>query len=295
MSNKSNIVYYFYVIFALLIWSTYSFIIKSLKINPLTLTFVSVFFGTIYLLIYLLIKKVDLKISIKYGFSILILTILFLTNSISFFYAYQFTTIENAIFSHYLAPVFVAVLAPLFLKEKIDYKTIIALILSIIGMILIFFPFGNFILYKKDFIGILLGVFSAICYAILIIVVKFLTTKINMLLIIFYQGVITSIIFFLYLLFKSNIHLDGYNIYIMIIVGFTHNFLAPIIYLKGLKKIPAQHAGLLGYFEVLGALLIGYLIMNENIILKTLIGGLLIVISGVIVIYFHSNNKNEKR
>ncbi|TAL22864.1 MAG: EamA/RhaT family transporter, partial [Nitrospirae bacterium] len=48
----------------------------------------------------------------------MLLGVVGLLNTFTYYYAFKYTSIANAVLTHYTAPVIVAFLAPLFLKEK---------------------------------------------------------------------------------------------------------------------------------------------------------------------------------
>jgi len=288
--------YYFYIVFALLIWSTYSLILKLIHINPVIFTFLTTISGWIFITAYVTRKKISLGVSFKTFMSLVLLTAFFLVNSITFFYAYQLTSISNAIFSHYLAPVFVALSAPFLLKEPVEKVTVFSLSLSVIGMLLIFFPkgFSHLSMSYQDILGIALGVVSAVCYALLIVLIKILLTKIDYYVVMSYQGFITFIIFLMLLPFlNTHIHFHFKYLPFILLIGFTHSFFAPIMYLEGIKRVKAQIAGLLGYSEVVGSIVIGIIFFNEIPLPLSFIGGFLIVFAGGMTIYYDKNRLNS--
>ncbi len=278
--------HYFFIVLSLLIWSSYSIILKKININPVVFSFLTTSIGWIFIFMFIKFKKIPLKISNRKKIFILFITVLFLINSITFFYAYQLTSVSNAIFSHYLAPVFVSVLAPFFIKERIERITIYSLIIAMIGTYFIFFPSGfKIVLSNKDLLGIFLGIVSALCYGMLIIAAKYLIKELPYILLMFYQGLFTFFFALISLPFLKDLYnLNLYSSMIVLFVGFTHSFIAPILYLKGLHNVKAQFAGLLGYTEILGSIMLGIIFLGEIPSLATLLGGLLIVFSGGIVI-----------
>ncbi len=278
---------YFFIVFSLLIWSTYGLILKKIQVNPVVFTFLTAISGCFFITFLVRKKNISIKVPVKTFILLFLITVLFLSNSITFFYAYRLTTIPNAIFSHYLAPVFVAVVAPILLKEKIEPFTIAALVISLAGTAFIFFPEGfKFAMSGKDFAGISLGVVSAVCYALLIVLIKHLISNISYFVVIFYQGAITFIIFLLlFPLLKSHLNFSFKYFGYIFFIGFTHSFLAPVMYLEGLKGVKAQVAGLLGYFEIIGSILIGMIFLKEIPQLLTILGGIMIIFAGGAVIY----------
>ena len=109
----------------------------------------------------------------KYKWFILLYGIINLLNNFFFFQAFLNTSISNAVLTHYTAPIFVALLAPYLLKERLEKITIIALIIAIIGLGII--SYQNLSLQSKDFIGIVFGTASGLMFALVIISIKYLS------------------------------------------------------------------------------------------------------------------------
>ena len=96
---------------------------------------------------------------------LLILGPLVLLNNFTFFYAFHNTTIANAVLTHYIAPVLVAILAAIFLKESVTKRIVISIIIASIGLwIMMGVKPGNFITLlsnlDRNTVGILSGLFS---------------------------------------------------------------------------------------------------------------------------------------
>ncbi len=286
---------FIYIILSFFIWSTYGIILNKFNINPIAFTLMTTSIGFVLLSLYICKIKLNLSLDKKLLPVISLTTLLFLTNATTFFYAYQLTSISNAIFSHYLAPIFVFIFSIIILREKLEVITCISLLLAILGLIFIFFPNKNISIHQRDIYGISLGLISAICYGLSVVIAKSVIIKINYLVFMFYQGLFTFILFLLFLFLKTNLFYFNINsIFILIIIGITHSFVAPIMYLKALEKIKAQFAGLLGYTEVVGSILLGIFFLKEIPSLSTLIGGILIVFSGGLVIFYGSNNPKKQ-
>jgi len=281
---------YIFIIISFLIWSSYGVILNKVSINPIIFTLLTTSIGFILITSYIFVRKVDIALNKKFLPVIFFTTILFLTNAITFFYAYKFTSISNAIFSHYLAPIFVSIFSIFILHEKIEKVTIIALIIAIVGMFFIFLPDENITIQKYDIYGIILGVISAICYGLSVVIAKSVISRINYIVFMFYQGIFTSIFVLAALIFKTDLFNLNFNLFFLIIlVGITHSFIAPLLYLKGLQGVKAQFAGLLGYTEVACSILLGIIFLEQIPSFFTLFGGILIVLSGGLVILYGKN------
>ena len=55
-------------------------------------------------------------------------------NWIFLFQGYKYTSISNATLSYYFAPVFVTILAPFILKEKLTLSKFLCVLMALVGM-----------------------------------------------------------------------------------------------------------------------------------------------------------------
>ena len=77
-----------------------------------------------------------------------------IANNITYFYALRHTSISNAVFTHYTAPVLVAVLAPFLIAERLQRVTLISLPVAVAGMALIILSSGGLDLNSQHLPGI---------------------------------------------------------------------------------------------------------------------------------------------
>jgi drug/metabolite transporter (DMT)-like permease len=200
-------------------------------------------------------------------------------NVFCFYHSYRLTTMANAVITHYTAPVFAALLAPLLIGEKRERVTGIALIISTTGLVLIA---GNIAPGSAHLAGTALGLLSGLFYGISIVVGKRLVGCVRPSVIMLYQSSILVCLALPFALFEtwqpaagSFLLLGGYALVVCL--------LAPALYLRGLRHVAAQHAGILAYSELLFVVLLGVM-LGEQPGANVLAGGLLIAISGWIIL-----------
>ncbi len=277
------------VIVAIILWSSLGIVIRLSGMPVVALIFYPAFISAILTGLLLLIRGVKGGQGLR-GFYILhylplgVLAPVSLINTFTFFYAYKYTTIANAVITHYTAPVIVALLAPLLLKERFTLNTLIAVIVATAGLgIMLDFSVGDFLiaLSKRDAntMGILSGLLSGVAYAGVIIIIKILAINYEPVIMTFFQNSLIALILLPFMDFSSEI-----NILSITIMGTVHSTLAPILYFYGMKRVTASRAGLIGYLEPPFSIILGVIFLKEMIDLKTLIGGGLVLLSGYITI-----------
>jgi drug/metabolite transporter (DMT)-like permease len=222
--------------------------------------------------------------SLKFWHLFLILGAASIGNNITYFYALGHTTVSNAVFTHYTAPIMVAVLAPVLIAERLQKVTIISLPIAVIGMMMIVFSSGGLDLNSAHFPGILAGTASGVAYAIIIIYTRSLSMlHLN-------QKAVILLLWMTALATAPSAILTEYTlnfrtVLLLLITGVFHSTIAPLLYFSALRRVLAQHAAILGYIEPLAAIPLAFFFLSETPSLFALFGGILIVLSGYLVVH----------
>ncbi|MGH7783599.1 MAG: DMT family transporter, partial [Candidatus Binatia bacterium] len=122
----------FYVVFAVLLWSTGGLFIKVTSLDAYQVTFFRSLLAGITVLI--LTWRNGLKINL-FG---VITTVFYSTLLFLFVWATKHTTAANAIFLQYTAPIYILILGPFFIGEKFHWRDLLTIIFCIGGMSLFF-------------------------------------------------------------------------------------------------------------------------------------------------------------
>jgi drug/metabolite transporter (DMT)-like permease len=204
-------------------------------------------------------------------------------NNLTYFYALGHTTISNAVFTHYTAPVFVAVLAPFLIAERLRRITLLALPVATAGMVMIVAAGGWISLDSAHLPGILAGTASGLGYAFMIII----TRRLGQLLL--HHKAIILLLWITAAVTAPAALTSGCTIglragVLLAITGIMHSTTAPLLYFSALRRVLAQHAAILGYIEPLAAIPLAYLFLSEKPPLTALFGGLLILFSGYMIV-----------
>lgn len=190
--------------------------------------------------------------------------------------------IGDAVFITYLAPVLVALLAPLALKERLEATTLLALALALAGMGLISLtgPRGGM---GSPAAGMVYALCSAVSYALLLFILKFLREDTPALTVTFYQTAVNAALLLPFCAFRDfAVTTRGWVL--LAILGLVHTGLAGLVYVYAVKRVKAQHVGIIAYLEPASAMVYGLLFLGESLGWQDLVGGLLIILAGALVI-----------
>lgn len=277
------------IIAAILIWSSLGIFVRKVDLTNVGIVFHSCLIAGILQFIIITstgqLKREITTRSRKRDILFLILVPLsFIANSLFFYYAFRNTTIANAVITHYTAPVFVALMAPFFLKENIRITTWAAIALSSIGLWFILHGAESesaIPLSSNEKMGIIAGALSGLAYAFLIILIRRIASCYSSLFITFIQNGIVALVLLPFIIhLKVSMQVLPY----LIIMGVVHSTIAPILYVQGFRSVKANEAAILGYCEPVGATILAFIFFREVPGTTALLGGAMILLSGYLII-----------
>ena len=272
----------FYVVLAILIWSSLGVIIRLSGVGVHELIFYSALVSVVFLGVFVMPRpRYRSLVPRDRGlFYILLLGPLLLANTLTFFYAYKHTTISNAILTHYIAPVMVAILAPVFLKEPTTKKVAISIVVATAGLwiLLGLNPMQELSGWREpgsNAMGIVAGLLSGVANAALILTIRALSINYHPVVLTFFENLVIVV-----MLVPFIKRFPAEALWSFLVVGLVHSTLAPIIYYRGMRGTEASRAAILGYVEPIGAIMFGMLFLAEYPGAYALLGGALILLSG---------------
>ena len=286
---------YLKIVAAMLIWSTWGIMIHWIALPPVVVLFYTALIAGIAVPIILKVRgELDLSGVLTVWPLFAALALSSVVNNISYFYSLEHTTVSNAVFTHYTAPVIVAALAPLLIAEKLQKITLISLPIAVAGMVMIIVAGGGLDLGGENTRGILAGTVSGVAYACLII----LSRKLSRMLM-HHKAVVVLLWITIAITAPVALAVDHevslVAALLLLTGGLVHSTVAPLLYFSALRKVMAQHAAILGYIEPLAAVPLAVLFLGERPSFSSLTGGFLIMISGYLVIRDATYRRNARQ
>ncbi len=158
------------VLAAALVWSSGGLIVRSVTADSWTIVFWRSISCAGFLLLYLLISERRLLWDLfrRTGWPAVAVGICFALSSITFILSLGLTSVANALMIQSLAPIIAGLLARLTLKEPIDGRTWVAIVVAIFGVAVMLgrVPSGD------DLLGTVLAVVSSFAYSGTIVTVR---------------------------------------------------------------------------------------------------------------------------
>lgn len=266
-------------IIAMLIFGTIGVFVKNIQLSSSEIALTRGFIGGVVLILatFILKKKLSFE-AIKRNLLLLIFSGLAVgLNWIFLFQGYKYTSISNATLSYYFAPVFVTILAPFILKERLTLTKFLCVLMALVGMACIVGVDG--IDGGKDLIGIAYGLLAAGFYASVILMNKFLKNidSIEITVVQLLSAAITLLPYVLIVEGNNILSVPTNSIPYILILGIVHTGIAYLFYFSSLQELKGQTIAVLSYIDPVFAVVISAIFLKESLGILQIIGGILIL------------------
>ena len=272
-------------------WGTWSLFFRPANVNPLWTS--PVVFAVITLVCAPLLLRpsargpegTEPRRVTEWGW-LFLLGVLDAGNALCFFAAMKVTTIAIAVLSHYLAPLLVAVFAPSTLGTKRDARAMPLAVVAVVGLALVLEPWklNESGAVGRPLLGAMLGSASAVCYAANVIVTKKMGTRFTAEEQLVWHSVVSAALLFAVALLMRAPTPDLRGLELVSLAAVLVGATAGLLFLYGLRRIPAEHAGMLCFLEPLTAVVVAWLAWGERPGTLAMIGGVLVVASGAMTL-----------
>jgi len=189
-----------------------------------------------------------------------------------------YTSVSSSVVIVATQPVFVALLTPLILKEKIDLWVFIAILIALTGIFII--AGGDVKIGGENLKGDFLSLIGAIMAALYLTLGRSIRKKLNLLPYIFLVYSISTVVIFIFCIF-SGVNFSPVtwkNLILFVLLALIPTLIGHTLYNYILKYVKAHLVGMTILGEPLGATLLAFLILKEIPAITIYIGGVLIFI-----------------
>jgi drug/metabolite transporter (DMT)-like permease len=206
-----------------------------------------------------------------------------------FFVAMRDTSVAIGMFLLFLAPVWVALLAPRVFRARTERIVYPALVLALAGLAAILLPslLGEGV--KLSAGGVAAGLAAGLGYAAFQLIVKDLTRRVAAVTIVVAETWLDAVILIPLALVQTvgaGYQLTTRDLVAGVVLGIVCTALAYMMWTAGMGRIKVQHSSILGYLEPVSGPIYALVLLGQAISLWTVAGGALIVAAGVLVVLF---------
>ena len=198
---------------------------------------------------------------------------------LGYFLAIQYLTIASAVFLLYSSSIWIVVFSHFILKEKITKRTVLALVIAFLGVIIVVSPQNFFLM--ESLIGSLAALGAGIGMGLVYTLSKTFK-KYDKVSLTFWQNLI-AIPFVLPLILIDFPKFSTLNISIILLLGSLFTAVPFILIFKGFSKIDAQKGSVVIMLDIFFSVIFAWVIFKERPTFLAVIGGILIMIGTYII------------
>lgn len=183
-------------------------------------------------------------------------------NWVFLFEAYKYTTIPIATVCYNMAPVFVLILSPIILRERLTVLNVACTLGALAGAILISGVLGTEAIHRT---GVMYALVAALLYCAVMILNKKIS-GISSLDNAFYQMAVASVVTICYTVATvdmSAVVITENTGWMLLILGIVHTGLAYALTFSAAKKMTAQGWGILSYLDPATAIVLAIVILHQ--------------------------------
>ncbi len=239
------------------------------------------FFALLFLGGYCYWKRYSLRFDIpKYGGIIFASGVLMATHWITYFYALKWSNVAIGMLALFTYPIMTTLLEPLFLKTKLQS---VHLFLSAFILVGIYFLVPSFDFRNTETQGLLLGLVSALSYAIRNIILKKHIREFNGSVVLFYQVIITVVLLLpVFMFFENDWQMVQSQLPFLIFLGLITTAIGHTLFLNSFKHFSISTASIISSMQPVFGIVLAIIFLQEFPNWRSIVGGM-IILSSVII------------
>jgi drug/metabolite transporter (DMT)-like permease len=201
-----------------------------------------------------------------------------------FFETVKRGSVALAVLTFYTAPIFLAVLAPLFLPERLSNVALGALVPGGIGIALVALAGEDG--HAFGWVALACGLGSALTFAVLLVLSKrLLHAQVPPLTVAFWDCLVGTLAISPALLFAGTVlPADAGEWAAVLVLGIGLTGLSTLAYASLLRHTTAQAAGILTFLEPVSAVVLAWALLGQSLSAQALLGGVLVLLAGIAVV-----------
>ena len=271
----------FSLIFSMFVFGTIGIFRKYIPLSSGVLAMARGFIGAAFLVLVILIRREKMSgEAIKKNLLLLIgsgACIGF--NWILLFEAYRYTTVATATLCYYLAPIFVILVSPLVLKERISLRKLACVLVALAGMVFVSGVLNAGFTGLAELKGVLFGLSAAVLYASVILMTKRLGS-ISAYDKTIVQLICAAVVLIPYVLWTGELSAvvwEARTVLLVLVVGILHTGVSYALYFGSMAHLKAQTVAIFSYIDPMVAIFLSAFLLHENMDGLTILGAVMIL------------------
>lgn len=262
----------------MLLWGSIGIFTRNIELSPVVLAFLRAIISLPILTIIIFLKKSYNNIVFKDMFIYILSGAMIGLAWAALFFGYKNTNVSLAIVIYNMCPVYVMMLSPLILKERLSKLQVTIIGISFTGLI---FVIGLITLDHQHLSGILFSGASGILYATIVIMNRKFNSKMDHNLSTLVQMAAATFILIPFVLMEGGlnnlIRLDIKSCVFVLVLGTIHTGIAYNLYFSVYSKLSSMEIASYSYLEPAFGIILSMLILHETMTIQQMVGVVLIL------------------
>lgn len=259
---------------AVLLFGLSGLFAKFINLPSITITLGRVFFSSIFLFLFLGINKTSINLKNKKDYLLLAVSgCILAVHWWSFLQSIQVSTVAIGTISFSSFPLFVTLIDPFFSKERLKFRNLACSLIMLLGIAVMV---ESWSLGNSATLGVMWGLLSAVTYGILSLINKRFSCEYSPFVISFYEQS-AAFIFLLPSLFIFMPKVWLKDLSLLCLLGVVFTGISHSLFIKGLKFIKPQTAGIISGLEPIYSIAFAFLVFGEIPGIREVMGGIIIL------------------
>lgn len=199
-----------------------------------------------------------------------------------FFETIKLSSVAFALLAAYVAPILVALLAPVVLPERRSPVALAALVPAAGGLALVALAGGEEVGVGP--LALATGLGTALTYAALVIGTKGISARVSAGGLTFWNYTFSGLVMVPLLFGAERVVPSPDEVGYVILLGVVFTALSGYLYIWLIRKVTAQTMGVVAYLEVVSGALLAWAVLGEALTWQVVVGGSLIILGGLAVV-----------
>lgn len=263
----------------MLLWGSIGVFTRYIDTSPILLAFLRALIAIPVLYAFHRIHKKTGRLSVKRLLPFIVSGCILGLAWVCLFTAFRSTSISIAVLVYNMCPVYVLILAPVILKERLGKVQVVTVITAFLGLLIIV---GSAV-DAADFswTGLGFGMISGFLYAALVLINRMVKTECDSSTITTVQMVSATLTLLPFVVFEGQFmsitRLAPISVLLILILGFIHTGAAYHLYFSTYKKLSAVTIVSFSYLEPVFGILLSVVFVGEVLSVNQIVGGVLIL------------------
>ena len=269
------------LIFSVSVFGTIGIFVRWIGLPSSVIALVRGAVGAAFLLLLARFRHAPIdRASLRRRWQLLLLSAAMMSfNWITLFEAYRYTTVATATLCYYMAPIFVTLISPVLLKERLTARKLLCVFLALAGMVFVSGVPQSGLPGPSEAKGILLALCSAALYAGVILINKYLAgvPAYDRTLL---QLACAAAVMIPYILLTEDLSamsVTPLGAVLLLIVAVFHTGWCYALYFGSMTVLSAQTVALFSYIDPIVAILLSALLLREPLGWSGILGAALVL------------------